>query len=66
MPTVVRREPRACPVCSLSLTLVTADDGITFEYDVADWARHCRHPDCGTPLACPALRPTVKGRIRRG
>jgi hypothetical protein len=60
MPTVIRRESRACPRCSLPLTIVRTDGEPTFEYDVAKWGRLCHHPDTGGPLTCPGLQPVVK------
>ena len=61
MPTAIRRETRACPRCSLPLTIVAAPMASpTFEYDVAKWARLCHHPDTGGPLTCPGLQPVVK------
>ncbi len=60
MPTVIRREARVCPVCSLPITVVLTDEGLTFEYDVAAWTRLCRHPDAGSPLACPAMQSVVR------
>lgn len=60
----VRRELRACPLCSLSLSVVSDDRGVTYEYDMAEWARLCRHPDSGSPVACPAMQTIVKGRRR--
>jgi hypothetical protein len=53
---LVRRELRACPLCLLTLALVSDDRGLTCEYDVTEWARVCRHPDTGSPVACPATR----------
>ena len=63
MPTVIRRFSRTCPVCSLALTVVHTDEGVTFEYDMTEWVRLCRHPDAGSPLACPAARPIVNDRL---
>ena len=60
MPTVIRRESHACPVCSLRLTIIHTDEGATFEYDIAKWSRLCHHPDAGGPLTCPGLQPIVK------
>jgi hypothetical protein len=61
MPTTIRREPHTCPICSLPLTVVHTHEGHTFEYDMAEWGRLCHHPDAGSPLACPAVQPAVKG-----
>jgi hypothetical protein len=63
MPTV-RRELRACPLCLLSLSVVSDDRGVTYEYDMTEWARLCRHPDSGSPVACPAMQTIVKSRTR--
>jgi hypothetical protein len=60
----VRRELRACPLCSLSLSVVSDDRGVTYEYDMTEWARLCRHPDSGSPVACPAMQAIVTGRAR--
>ena len=60
MPTILRREARACPICSLPLTVVHTSEGKTVEYDIAEWTRLCRHPDGGSPLMCPALGPQVR------
>ena len=60
MPTVIRRQPYACPKCSLSLTVVHTDEGVSIEYEVTEWARLCHHPSCGSPLACPALESDVR------
>lgn len=64
MPAVVRRELQTCPLCSLALALVSDDSGLTCEYDMTEWARVCRHPDSGSPLACPATR-TIREQILR-
>jgi hypothetical protein len=56
----IRRETRACPRCSLPLTIVRDDGAPTFEYDVAKWSRLCHHPDTGGPLTCPGLAEIVK------
>jgi hypothetical protein len=61
MPTI-RRESRSCPVCSLPLTVIHTDNGVTFEYDMAEWVRLCRHADAGSPVACPGARPVVDSR----
>lgn len=60
MPNVTRRVLHACPKCSLSVTVVTTDEGTSFEYDIAEWARVCGHPNSGTPLACPTVQPLLK------
>ena len=65
MPTTIRREPIACPVCQLSLTVVHAGDGATIEYDVAEWTRLCRHPGVNSPLVCPSLQALVKPWLGR-
>jgi hypothetical protein len=65
MPTIVRRESRACPTCHLQLTILHASDGRTVEYDVAQWMRLCQHADRGSPLACPSLEPLVRDWLTR-
>jgi hypothetical protein len=65
MPTTLRRESRACPICALPLTVVHTSDGATIEYDVAEWTRLCRHPASDSPLVCPGLAPLVKGWLGR-
>ena len=60
MSSAIRRETRACPRCSLPLTIVRGADTPTFEYDVAKWQRLCHHPDTGVPLTCPGLEAIVK------
>ena len=60
MQNVIRRETRPCPRCSLPLTIVRADGGQTFEYDVAKWGRLCHHPGSGGPLTYPGLQQVVK------
>ncbi len=64
MPTAPRRVPHACPRCSLQLTVVRTDEGATVEYDVSEWAKVCKHPDAGSPLACPSVRQLLKGWLR--
>ncbi len=66
MPTTIRREARACPVCSLPLTVVHTSEGKTVEYDIAEWARLCRHPHVGSPLLCPDLQPVAKSWLDGG
>ena len=61
MPITLRREPRACPICSLRLTVVHTSEGKTIEYDIAEWTRLCRHPQASSPLVCPDLQPVAKG-----
>jgi len=61
MPTAPCRVSHTCPKCSLTITLVTTDKGTSFEYDVADWSRICTHWNSGSPLACPSVRPLLKG-----
>ena len=63
MPKVIRRQSHTCPKCALALTVLQTEGGITFEYDVAEWARLCQHPDAGSPLACPQMRPVVKNWV---
>jgi len=63
MPTVDRRESRSCARCSLPLTVVHTSEGTTVEYDIAEWARLCHHPDAGSPLACPNLRPVIEDEL---
>ena len=63
MPTVIRREARTCPICSLPITVVLTDEGLTFEYDVGEWTRLCRHRDAGSPLTCPAAQPIVRAPL---
>jgi hypothetical protein len=60
MPNTIRRESHTCPKCALPLVVLHTDGDTTFEYDVAEWSRLCRHPDTGSPLACPGMRPAVK------
>jgi hypothetical protein len=60
MPTTTRREAQACPICGLHVTITHSPQGKTVEYDMAEWARLCRHPNTGSPLACPGLQPAVK------
>ena len=60
MSSAIRRESRACPRCSLPLTIVRGDAAPTFEYDVAKWSRLCNHPDTGGPLTCPGVADIVK------
>lgn len=60
MPTTIRREARACPVCSLPITVLHTSDGKTIEYDITEWARLCRHPGAGSPLTCPGLEAQVR------
>ncbi len=60
MPTIFRREQRACPTCNLPLTIVHTSDGPAVEYDVAEWMRLCHHPNRDSPLVCPSLEPLIK------
>ena len=65
MPTIARRESRACPICQLRLTVLHTNEGATVEYDVAEWTRLCRHPDSDSPLVCPSLQPLVEKWLAR-
>jgi hypothetical protein len=65
MPTIIRRESGACPICQLPLTVLHTNDGATVEYDVAEWTRLCHHPDSGSPLVCPGLQPLMKTWLGR-
>ena len=73
MPITIRREPLACPICGLKLTVLRANDGAgdgaadgpTLEYDVAEWARLCSHAENGSPIVCPSLQPLLKDWLRR-
>jgi len=60
MATATRRVLRACPKCALTITVVTTDKGIAFEYDIAEWARICSHPGVGSSLVCPSVLPMLK------
>lgn len=60
MPNVIRRDTRRCPRCTLVITIMVTDEGTSFEYDITDWVRVCRHPDSGSPLACPSMRPLLQ------
>lgn len=61
MASTTRRETRVCPVCSLPLVRVDTGQDKSIEYDINEWARLCRHPDAGSPLACPSAQPVVQG-----
>ena len=56
MPAAPRRVLHACPRCYLSLEIVTTNEGVKVEYDVAEWARICANPNSGSPLVCPSVR----------
>ncbi len=65
MPTIIRRESRACPICQLVLTILHTSEGVTVEYDVAEWERVCHHPDSDSPLTCPGSQDLVKNWLDR-
>jgi hypothetical protein len=44
----------------LRLVIVHTSEGTSVEYDMAEWARLCRHPNRDSPLACPDLEPLLK------
>jgi hypothetical protein len=65
MATATRREAHVCPDCSLTLVVVHTADGKTIEYDISEWARLCRHPEGGSPLACPSLQQVAESWVRK-
>jgi len=66
MPTRTSRSSHVCPKCHLSLTVIRTEEGITVEYDIAEWGRTCHHPSAGTPLACPEVQTAIRGWLRLG
>jgi hypothetical protein len=60
MPTTPHRTSRVCPRCALPIAIVHTDDGVRAEYDIGDWTLRCHHPQSDSPLACPAVTPSLK------
>ena len=54
-------EPQAftCPTCALDLRCLAGKDGLTIDYDIAQWQQLCASAKLGTPCVCPEFRPQL-------
>ena len=53
-----------CPTCGLDLRSVAAKDGLTIDYDIAQWQQACASANLGTPCVCPQFRPQLSQMLQ--
>jgi hypothetical protein len=54
-----------CPTCGLDLRGIAGKDGLTIDYDIADWQQRCASAKLGTPCVCPEFRPQLCQMLQR-